>query len=127
MPGEEKRKRYLRPDTIPPERYHEWEMKPDVIAYDQPGKVCNPNSARTDIARMREIQIILATRGELDHYVSAAHIKNITGWNMKYISMLLWRLARSGFIERYKKKTFRPRKDVGEFMLYYCLKNTKEL
>jgi len=112
------------PLWISPYDQHKWKLEPHDISYDDPNKVCNPNTAQRDIIMLRNAQIELARRGMLNHYVRGKYITQITGEHFYYVRMALWRLARAGMVERYRK----PARHVkGRWDVYYLLKNLGRL
>jgi hypothetical protein len=65
----------------------------------------------TDIAKMREIQLMLAERDLLYYPVSRRLVAEMTGWSAYYITFLLLRLTELGLIQRYYIRRNNERKE----------------
>jgi hypothetical protein len=91
------------PMYIKVEDYHKYHLEPHDIRYNNGKVVSNPKTQHADMRILRRLQLSLMERGQLGVYVNWRYVVQLTGEKPRYIKMVLYRLARGGFVERHRK------------------------
>ncbi len=83
------------------EDYYVFKMEKHDI---RQGKVAsNPKTANSDMRILRSLQLRLLEEGTLQTFVNWRYVARLLDEHPTYIKMVMYRLARGGFVERHRK------------------------